>query len=535
MPPLILAHDLGTTGNKATLFDVDGRVVASTFAGYATAYAQANWAEQEPAEWRTALFDSTRQLIEMAAASGYTNSDVAVVSFSGHMNGALVVDAAGRPLRPAILWADQRATAQAEFIRERCGEDETYRLTGNRISPAYTAAKLLWIKEHQPEVYWRIHKVLQAKDYAAFLFAGVLATDYSDASLTLMLDLAGRRWAEPLLERLGIDPALLPPIVPSAQVIGGVTATAAAATGLRPGTPVVMGGGDGACATVGAGAVRGGDAYNYLGSSSWVAMTTPQPVLDPLRRTFNFVHLDPGLNVALGTMQAAGGAFDWFERLVRADGQAEPQYAALDAAAGQAPAGSRNLLFLPYLLGERSPHWNPLARGAFVGLAMPHGRGELAQAVMEGVALSLRQILEIMAEARQTSEVAEDLRGRGNADSTSEVFRDLRSLRLIGGGGKSALWRQILADVYGLPIEQLALPAQATALGAAIAGGVGVGLFSGYDLARQLAPALRVVYPDPATRPVYDALYGVFTDTYTALAPIFERLAAMNRPAGAAE
>ena len=188
--------------------------------------------------------------------AGYSNSDVAVVSFSGHMNGALLVDAAGAPLRPAIIWADQRATAQADFIRERCGEDEIYRLTGNRISPAYTAAKLLWIKEHQPDIYRRIHKILQAKDYAAFLFTGVMATDFSDASLTLMLDLGKRRWAEPLLERLELDTALLPPIFPSAQVIGEVTAAAAAASGLRAGTPVVIGGGDGACATVGAGAVR---------------------------------------------------------------------------------------------------------------------------------------------------------------------------------------------------------------------------------------------------------------------------------------
>ncbi len=549
MPPrLILAHDLGTTGNKATLFDVDGSVVASTFAGYGTRYAQPNWAEQDPADWRTALFDSTRHLMGMAQSqAGYSNSDVAVVSFSGHMNGALAVDAAGAPLRPAIIWADQRATTQADFIRERCGEDEIYRLTGNRISPAYTAAKLLWIKEHQPDIYRRIYKILQAKDYAAFLFTGVMATDFSDASLTLMLDLDKRHWAEPLLERLELDTGLLPPIFPSAQVIGEVTAAAAAVSGLRAGTPVVIGGGDGACATVGAGAVDAGDAYNYIGSSSWLAVTTRQPILDPLRRTFNFVHLDPGLNVALGTMQAAGGAFDWFERLLRNDDQLQPQYEVLDKAAAQVPPGSRNLLFLPYLLGERSPHWNPLARGAFVGLAMPHGRAEMARAVLEGVAFNLRHILEIMADADrvsnqtsevtedlrsrhgtiQTSEVAEDLRSRYDMIQTSEVTEDLRSLRLIGGGGKSSLWRQILADVYGLPIEQLSLPAQATALGAAIVGGIGVGLYRDYSVARQMAPVLRVVQPDPKNHEQYEPLYVLFKDTYTALAPIFERLAVL--------
>ncbi len=514
MPSLILAHDLGTTGNKATLFATDGSMVASTFAGYDTSYAQPNWAEQDAHDWQSALFDSTRWLMQAAREVGHSAGDVAVVSFSGHMNGALLVDAAGAPLRPAIIWADQRATAQAELMRERCGEAEVYRLTGSRISPAYTAAKLLWVKQHQPELYRRTRWVVQAKDYAAFLFSGVIATDFSDASLTLLLDLAGRRWAEPLLEQLQLDAALLPPIFPSAQVIGQVTAQAAAATGLRAGTPVVIGGGDGACATAGAGAVRTGDAYNYIGSSSWVALTTAQPVLDPARRTFNLAHLDPALNVALGAMQTAGGAFDWFERLLRCDREADPLYAELDAEAAQVPPGANGLLFLPYLLGERSPYWNPLARGAFVGLAMPDGRGELARAVLEGVAFNLRSILEILVDAGKTFEVTENLEG-------------LRSVRLIGGGGRSTLWRQILADVYGLPVEQVELPANATALGAAIAGGVGVGIYPDYSVAQRLAPVVRSDRPNPATQTRYAALYALFQQSYTALEPIFDQLAAL--------
>jgi xylulokinase len=505
MPPLILAHDLGTTGNKATLFAADGSMVASTFAAYDTRYAQPNWAEQDPRDWQTALFESTQRLVKAAQETGHSSADVAVVSFSGHMNGALLVDAAGAPLRPAIIWADQRATAEAGLISARCGEFETYQLTGNRISPAYSAAKLLWIKEHQPEVYRRARWVLQAKDYAAFLFSGAVATDFSDASLTLLLDLAMRRWAEPLLERLGLDAALLPPIFPSAQVIGQVTAQAAAATGLRPGTPVVIGGGDGACATVGAGSVRPGNAYNYLGSSSWVALTTAGPVLDPARRTFNLAHLDPALNVALGTMQTAGGAFDWFERLLRCDLEADPIYEELDAEAAQVAPGANGLLFLPYLLGERSPHWNPLARGAFVGLAMPNGRGQLARAVLEGVAFNLRAILDVM-------------RAQGIT---------VEAIRLIGGGGKSALWRQILADIYGLPIEQLNLPANATALGAAIAGGVGVGIYPDYSVSQTLAPIAHVDHPDPAKQARYAALYALFQQSYAALEPIFEQLAAL--------
>jgi xylulokinase len=508
-PHLILAHDLGTTGNKATLFTADGHVVASTFMAYETAYPRPHWAEQHPDDWQEALFAATRQLLQQAAEKGYGAGDVAVVSFSGHMNGALLVDAAGRPLRPAIIWADQRATAQAERIAERIGAEAVYRLTGNRISPAYTAAKLLWLKDHEPEVYRNARWLLQAKDYAAFCFTGVIATDYSDASLTLLLDLAGRCWAGELLERLELNAGLLPPLYPSAHVVGAVTPSAAAATGLRPGTPVVIGGGDGACATVGAGAVQVGDAYNYIGSSSWVALTTAAPLLDPSRRTFNLIHLDPTLNVALGTMQTAGGAFDWLERLLRADGATAPLYEQLDQAAGRIPPGGHGLLFLPYLMGERTPHWNPQARGAFVGLTMPDDRGTLARAVLEGVALHLSLILDI-------------LRSQG---------AQVETIRLIGGGSRSAVWRQILADVYGLPVASLHLPAQATALGAAVAGGVGVGLYPDYAVARTLAPIGPRHHPHPATHDRYNALRELFVQSYAALEAIFTRLATLPAPA----
>ena len=499
---LILAHDLGTTGNKATLFRSDGSIVATTFAGYPTAYPHPNWAEQNPTDWRKALFGCTQRLISKA---GVLADDIAVVSFSGHMQGALVVDEKGIPLRPAIIWADQRATPQAGRIRERVGSLETYQLTGNRVSPAYTAAKLLWIKEHQPDIYARTHQVLQAKDYAAFLFSGVFATDYSDASLTQLLDLKARSWSEMLLEQLEIDECILPSLHPSATVVGEVTPAAAEASGLRPGLPVVIGGGDGACATVGAGSIAAGDVYNYIGSSSWVALTTPAPVLDPDQRTFSFLHLDPDLYAAIGTMQAAGGAFDWFERLMRDEAAVGPQYQRLDEEAGRVPPGSRGLLFLPYLLGERSPHWNPLARGAFVGLAMPHGKAEMTRAVLEGVAFNLRHILDI-------------IRSQGV---------EVEVMRLIGGSGKSALWRQILADVYGLPIARLGLSAEATALGAAIAGGVGVGMYSDYDVAKDLAPVVGYDYPTPTASEQYNVYCELFKKTYDALAPIFEELSGL--------
>ncbi len=500
----ILAHDLGTTGNKATLFAAEsGATAATAFEPYETAYPHPNWAEQDPADWRRAVLVCTRRLL---ARSAIPSAAIAAVSFSGHMQGALVVDRAGIPLRPAIIWADQRATAQAERIRQACGEEAIYRLTGHRVSAAYTAAKLLWIRDNQPAVYRQAGKVLQPKDYAAFVLTGVLATDYSDASGTQAFALEGRRWAADVLAALGLAQDLFPTACPSSTVIGGVTAEAAAATGLLSGTPVVIGGGDGACATVGAGSVQEGDTYTYIGSSAWIALTTRHPILDPQRRTFTFAHLVPDLYFPLGTMQAAGGSYGWLARLLHGERDETALYQTLDAQAADVPAGAGGLLFLPYLLGERSPYWNPLARAAFVGLAMPHGQGELSRAVMEGVAFNLRLILDA-------------LRAQGVS---------VQAMRLIGGGARSPVWRQILADVYKLPVLLPALTAEATALGAAIAGGVGVGLYPDWSVARRLIPLREAERPDPAHHERYTALYSLFQEAYIALEPIFGRLATLG-------
>jgi xylulokinase len=500
--PIILAHDLGTTGNKATLFDVKGAVVATAFEAYGTAYPHSNWAEQDPADWWRAVRDSTQRLL---ATSGVEPGGIAVVSFSGMMNGALAVDASGTPLRSAIIWADQRATAEADFLAERCGFEQVYRRTGHRPGASYTAAKVLWLQRHQPELYAGTHQILQAKDYAAFRLSGVFATDYSDASSTNLFDLERRDWAVDMIEALGLDPGKLPPAFPSSKVIGEVTSQAAAETGLLRGTPVVIGGGDGACATVGAGSVRPGDAYNYIGSSSWIAVTAERPLFDPQMRTFTFAHLDPKLCFPTGTMQCAGGSLDWLERLLRGDGEVK-LYDEISQAAARVEPGARGLLFLPYLIGERSPHWNPLARGVFAGLTMSHGRAEMARAVLEGVACNLKMIL----------------------DAFLEQGAQIQAMRLIGGGARSALWRQILADVYGLPILQPALLAEATSLGAAIAGGVGVGLFADFGVAHELVRVEETEQPNPSHSERYLALYDLFQRAYAAVEPIFAELAAFD-------
>lgn len=497
----ILAHDLGTTGDKATLFDaVETRPVSSVTEPYETSYPRPNWAEQNPQDWQRAFIRCTQRLLQQ---SSIRPANITAVSFSGHMQCALVVDRTGEPLHPAIIWADQRATQQADSIRREFGEDYLYRLTGHRISPAYTAAKLLWLKDHEPEVFSKIGQVLQPKDYLAFLLTGAFATDFSDASGTQLFDLTGRRWAEDLIREVGLDPDAFPPATASATVIGGVSAQAARATGLLKGTPVVIGGGDGACATVGAGSVQEGDSYAYIGSSAWIALTARQPIFDPQRRTFNFAHLDPDLYFPIGTMQAAGGSYGWLEALYRRDQAGHSHLEAMDSAAQSVPPGANGLLFLPYLLGERSPYWNPFARAAFIGLAMSHGWAELSRAVLEGVAFNLRLILDV-------------LRAQGIR---------IEAMRLIGGGARSSLWRQILADVFQLPIHLPALPMEATALGAVIAGGVGVGLFPDYRVAATLIPAKEAELPDHGNRRRYDELYQLFQQAYLALEPVFARLA----------
>jgi len=499
MPRLILAHDLGTTGNKASLFDPEGKMLASVSSPYETDYPRPGWAEQSPADWWEAVGKSTQQLISESRCEA---ADIAVISFSGQMMGCLPVDVQGRPLRSAIIWADQRAEAEAALIAERVGREQVYAITGHRAASNYTAPKLLWLRNHQPELYARTRKVLQAKDYVAFKLTGVYATDYSDASGTILFDLSARRWADDILAALGLDPNLMPPALPSATVIGSVTREAADLTGLCAGTPVVIGGGDGACATAGAGVVSPTDTYCYIGSSSWIALVSREPLYDPQQRTFTFAHLDPQYVFPIGTMQCAGGSYDWLEGVLRGDG-GQRMHGKLDSLAASVEPGAHGLLFLPYLMGERSPHWNPQARGAFVGLTMTHGRGEMARAVLEGVAFNLRIILDA-------------LRGQGAPIDT---------LRLIGGGARSSLWRQILADVLNLPLLLPTLLVEATSLGAAMAGGVGVGLYAGYEDAGQLVRVEPGEEPRPRIVSRYEDLYQVFQETYAGLVPVYERMA----------
>jgi len=507
----ILAHDLGTTGNKATLYTPEGELVASCFYPYETHYLSATWVEQNPEDWWRAVCLSTAKLL---ADSKTSPEVIKVVSFSGQMMGALPVDRRGTPLRPAIIWADQRGVKQAELLKEKVGMERVYKITGHRASPSYSAAKIMWVRDEEPELFKKAHKFLQAKDYIAFKLTGRFVTDYSDASGTNLLDLRKKEWSGEILEGVGLPEEVLPELHPSTDVIGEVTPEAAEECGLKPGTPVVIGGGDGSCAAVGAGVVREGAAYNYLGSSSWVALATQEPIYDPKLRTFNWVHLDPDLYSPCGTMQSAGGSLQWArDELCTSEREAAETlgldpYELINLEIAKSPEGAKCLLFLPYLLGERSPHWNPNARGVFLGLTRNHTKKDMLRAVLEGVCFNLRIIIEAFEEQGATIE----------------------AVRVIGGGAKGWIWRKIMANIYGKPILLTAYPLEATSLGAAIAGGVGVGLFQDFSVTEQLVKITARQEPDldgeKASR--YERLFEIFKEAYEQLLPIFEKLSALS-------
>jgi xylulokinase len=504
----ILAHDLGTTGNKASLYDRDGSVLASSFYGYGTELPRVNWVEQNPQDWWQAVCVSTQQLL---GAAKVNPAEVACIAFSGQMMGCVAVDSQARPLRNALIWADMRAVAEAQSIVDGVGMERAYAITGHRASSSYSGAKILWIRNHEPDIFRQAHKFLHAKDFIVARLTGNFVTDYSDASGMNLYDLKACEWSDEILDSIGLDRGQLPELHSSIDVVGEVTPQAAADVGLAAGTPVVIGGGDGCCAATGAGVIREGSAYNYIGSSSWIALATKEPIIDPTMRTFTWAHLVPGMFSPCGTMQAAGGSYQWLrdnlclpEKNAAAGLNLSP-YELMNLQAEGSPPGANGLLFLPYLMGERSPRWNPKARGGFVGLTMKHTRADMIRAGLEGITLNLRVILEAF--QQQGAEV--------------------EAMRVIGGGARGRVWRQVVADIYGVPVLRPALLEEATSMGAAIAGGIGVGIFPGFEIAERLAAIVDTTQPRPELKPLYDRLYATFNRAYDLLEPLFDDLAEM--------
>lgn len=494
--PLLLGLDVSTTAVKALLLDATGRVVAQAARPLRLETPRALWAEQDPAAWWDGARASIRAALEAAGADG---AQVAAVGLTGQMHGLVALDEHGAVLRPAILWNDQRTSAQCDEIRHRVGRERLLRITGNDALTGFTAPKILWLRAAEPEVYSRIRHVLLPKDYVRYRLTGAFASDVADASGTLLLDLARRAWSEEVLAALEIPPSWLPEVFEGPAVTGTVSAEAAGATGLEAGTPVVAGGGDQAAGAVGVGAIAPGTVSLVLGTSGVVFATTAAPLADREGRVHAFCHAVPDRWHVMGVTLAAAGSLQWFHDALCPD----VAFDELMAEAEEAPPGSDGLVFLPYLAGERTPYPDPYARGAFVGLTLRHGRGHLVRAVLEGVAFSLRQCLDLVHEV------------------TGE-----RAARLMvsGGGARSQLWCAILAAACGTPVEQLG-EREGAAGGAALLAGVGAGVWPDVAAACAAAPveARRVAVPAEggaalaAARAVYDDLYATLKPTFARL------------------
>ena len=507
MKRCILAHDLGTSGNKATLFTTEGKLEKSVTVPYGAHYFNTNWVEQDPEDWWNAVCSSTQALV-----SGVDTHDIAVIAFSGHMMGCLCVDGEGRPLRPAILYSDQRGVKEADAILEQIPAREFYRITGHRASASYSVEKPMWVRNNEPRVYAETRTMLHAKDYMNFRLTGAMASEYTDASSTNLLDLNTLRWSHKLLTITGIDGEKLPTLKASTDIVGELTTSAARSLGLPAGIPVVAGGGDGLCAAVGVGSVKPGMTYNYLGSSSWIATTTEKPIYDEQMRTFVWAHAVPGYVHPCGTMQTAGGAYAWLkneictlEKAFAAEMGSNP-YEIINSEIEKSPPGANGLVFLPYLLGERTPRWNPDAKGALLGLTLGHKRADVLRAVMEGITINLSIILDIFREQVPIGEIT-----------------------VIGGGAKGGVWRKIMADVYQADILKPNYLEEATSMGAAIIGGVGCGVFKSFDVTDRFIEITDRVHPDPAMAPVYRKTKDLLNDSYDALAHLFPRFGSGSR------
>ncbi|HEX9634755.1 MAG TPA: xylulokinase [Candidatus Limnocylindria bacterium] len=491
----VLGLDISTTATKAILVDESGVVRGIGVSEYDFSAPKPLWSEQQPRQW----WDGAIAAIGAGLASaGVTGREIAAVGLTGQMHGLVLLDIAGEVLRPAILWNDQRTGPECDAIREAVGAQRLIQITGNDALTGFTAPKLVWVRDHEPQVWGRIAHVLLPKDYVRLQLTGEHALDKADGAGTLLFDLAGRNWSPEILAALEINPEWLPPTWEGPEVTGVISPDGAAATGLRRGTPVVAGGGDQSANAVGVGAVRPGTVALSLGTSGVVFGATDRPLYEPQGRVHAFCHAVPGRWHLMSVMLSAAGSLRWFRDAV-APGV---DFTELVGTAAGAPAGSGGLYFLPYLSGERSPHPDPLARGAFVGLTLAHDRRHLARAVLEGVAFGLRDGLDLMLAA-------------GMPIPTQ--------IRASGGGTASELWRQILADVLDAEIATVGT-SEGAAYGAGLLAAVGAGWFPSVESAVDaLVTATRAATPGRDAS-VYAEAHAVYRELYPALAPLFRRM-----------
>jgi xylulokinase len=491
-----LGIDTSTTSSKSLLIDEQGNVVAVASSPHTLQTPRPLWSEQDPREWWDAVSASIRAVLEQAGVGG---DRIAAVGLTGQMHGLILLDEAGQVLRPAILWNDQRTQSQCDEIHARIGRERFIQITGNVALTGFTAPKILWVKQNEPDVYARAAHVLLPKDYIRLRLTGEYAMDKADAAGTVLFDLKTRDWSDEVLATLDIPRTWMPQTFEGPEFTGYVSEEAAAQTGLKPGTPVAAGGGDQAAQAVGVGAVEPGIVGLTVGTSGVVFAATPTPLIEPEGRLHAFCHAVPGLWHFMGVMLSAAGSLQWYRDTLAS----QMSFDELVKEAESVPAGSEGLQFLPYLSGERTPHPDPLARGAFIGLTLRHGRAHLTRAVLEGVAFGLKDSFTLIQSA-----------GLG----------EITQVRASGGGTRGALWRQILASVLEAELVTVNTT-EGAAYGAALLGGVGAGAWP--DVLTACHTCVKVTgatRPDASEVEAYRKAYPLYRELYPALQPVFHKM-----------
>jgi xylulokinase len=505
----LLGIDVGTTGAKTLIIDEKGQIVASVTEEYPLYTPHPLWAEQEPEDWWEATVKSIRRALKEAALK---TADIAGVGLTGQMHGMVMLDGRGKVLRRCIMWNDQRTAAQCEYITNTIGRQRLLELTLNPVFPGFTAPKIVWTRENEPEAYGQAAKVLLPKDYIRYRLTGAYVTEVSDASGTSLLDVANRRWSKTVLDELNIPLSWMPDCVESPDITGRITNEVAELTGLPVGLAVVGGAGDQAASAVGTGIVEPGLVSVTMGTSGVVFCYTDRPTRDPEGRLHAFCHAVPGKWHAMGVTLSAGGSLRWFrdtlalcEKTVSGLSGVS-SYEILDAEAANAPAGCEGLIFMPNLTGERTPYPDPNARGAFVGLTLRHDKRHMVRSVLEGVAYSLRDSIELFL----------------------EMGIPIQQVRATGGGARSLRWRQILADVFGTELVTINVT-ESTAYGACLLAGVGTKLYA--SVPQACDATIRIVdriEPNAPNRDTYNEYYPIYSSLHRSLKPAFDAVAAIE-------
>jgi xylulokinase len=501
----LIGIDVGTTGAKTILIDEQGNLVASSLEEYPLHTPRPKWAEQDPADWWRATVDSIKNVL---AQSKVKPDDVKGLGLSGQMHGLVLIDKDHNVLRPAILWCDVRTTEQCRYITENVGKDLLVRSTCNPALEGFTAPKVIWVRDNEPEIYEKAFKMMLPKDYVRFLLTGEIASEVSDAAGTILFDVRNREWSREVLDKLEISPDLMPLCYESIDVCGRITSKVAEMTGLKPGTPVVGGGADNACTAVGNGIVVTGKTSASIGTSGTMLTPTDTPEVDPDLRAHTFCHCVPHKWYTMGVMLSAGGAFRWFrdtlgdKEIEQAAEKGVDPYEILTEEAAKVEPGCEGLIFLPYLIGERTPHGDANAKGVFFGLTLRHKKEHIVRSVMEGVTFGMRDSLEI-------------IRGLG---------LNVGQITATGGGARSALWRQMQADIYGAEVVTINI-AEGPAFGAAILAGVGAEVYNSIQEATsEIVKVTSKTQPIKDNVGVYEEYYRIYRSLYPALKPEFDNV-----------